>query len=83
MLFNENGILNIDEAISNNPSFKKIMEDGIVTNEELNEQSRKLIDLLQQAEKQFSAEELQLLEQILVESNVLYAVYQKYQLQNI
>ncbi|MBQ8938708.1 MAG: hypothetical protein IJ047_00595 [Paludibacteraceae bacterium] len=83
MLFNENGILNIDEAISNNPSFKKIMEDGIVTNEELNEQSHKLIDLLQQAEKQFSAEELQLLEQILVESNVLYAVYQKYQLQNI
>lgn len=82
MLFDENGILSIDEVISSNPSFLKIMEDGIVTSEELNNQSRKVIILLQQAEKQMSAEDLQLLEQILVESNVLYAVYQKYQLQN-
>ncbi len=82
MLFDENGILSIDEVISSNPSFLKIMEDGIVTSEELNNQSRKVIVLLQQAEKQMSAEDLQLLEQILVESNVLYAVYQKYQLQN-
>ena len=33
MFFNEKGILNIDEIVANNASFKNIMEDGIVTEE--------------------------------------------------
>ena len=31
MFFNEQGMLNLDEAVMNQPTFKKIMEDGIVT----------------------------------------------------
>ena len=42
MFFNQNGILNIDEAILNKESFKKIMEDGIVSEEQL----RDIKDLL-------------------------------------
>ena len=35
MFFNQNGILNIDEAIMNKESFKKIMADGTVTEDEI------------------------------------------------
>ena len=36
MFFNQNGILNIDEAIMNKESFKKIMADGTVTEDYMN-----------------------------------------------
>ena len=51
MFFNEKGILNIDELIMNNASFKKIMEDGIVTEEEIKEQSDKVVALLHDMER--------------------------------
>ena len=41
MFFNEQGMLNLDEAVMNQPTFKKIMEDGIVTEQEVKEQSEK------------------------------------------
>ena len=37
MFFNEEGILNIDEMVVNNASFKAIMEDGVITEEEIKE----------------------------------------------
>ena len=43
MFFNEEGILNIDEAVLETPSYKKIMEDGIVTEEELVNQAQKVV----------------------------------------
>ena len=42
MFFNEQGMLNLDEAVMNQPTFKKIMEDGIVTEQEVKEQSERL-----------------------------------------
>lgn len=83
MLFNENGILTLDEVLMQSPSFQKIMEDGVVTNGELTEQAQKVLDLLHVAEKHFSQEDLEFVEQLLVESNVLFAVYHKYELQSI
>ena len=50
MFFDENGILNIDETVVNTPSFKSIMEDGIVTEEEIKSQSDKVIALLHEFE---------------------------------
>ena len=41
MFFNEQGMLNLDEAVMNQPTFKKIMEDGIVTEQEIKEQSER------------------------------------------
>ena len=75
MFFNEKGILNIDELIMNNASFKKIMEDGIVTEEEIKEQSDKVVALLHDMEKKYSEEQLNEIKDLLVESGVLYAVY--------
>lgn len=83
MFFNENGILNIDEMVVNNASFKKIMEDGIVSEEEIKAQSDKVVTILHEMEAKYKEEELAEIKDLLVESSVLYAVYNYYSIQNI
>ena len=83
MFFNQNGILNIDEAILNKESFKKIMEDGIVTEEEIKEQSEKVIGLFKDIENKFSEEQLRDIKDLLAETSVLYAVYNIYSIQSL
>ena len=83
MFFNEEGILNIDEMIVNNASFKNIMEDGIVTEEEIKTQAEKLVALLHDMEAKYCEEQLAEIKSLLVESSVLYAVYNFYSLQSI
>lgn len=83
MFFNKNGILNIDEAILNKESFKKIMEDGIVSEEEIKEQSEKVIGLFKDIENKFSEEQLRDIKDLLAETSVLYAVYNIYSIQSL
>lgn len=83
MFFNENGILNIDELVVNSASFKKIMEDGVVTEAEIKEHSDKVVALLHTLEQKYSQEQLQEIKDLLVESAVLYAVYNMYSVQSI
>ena len=83
MFFNEDGILNLDEMVVNNASFKNIMEDGIVTEEEIKTQSDKVLALLHDIEAKYDAEQLEEVKNLLVESSVLYAVYNFYSIQNI
>jgi hypothetical protein len=83
MLFNKDGVLILDEDMMVSPSFKQIMEDGVVTSDEIDAQIKKVSDLLHDAEKHFSAEDLECVEHLLVESNVLFAVFNKFQIQNL
>ena len=83
MFFNEEGILNIDEAVLETPSYKKIMEDGIVTEEELVTQAQKVVSMLQTMEKKYNEEQLSEIKALLTESSVLYAVYNIHSIQNI
>lgn len=83
MFFNQNGILNIDEAIMNKESFKKIMADGIVTEDEIKEQSDKVVGLFQEIEKKYSEEQLREIKDLLAEASVLYAVYNIYSIQSL
>lgn len=83
MFFYQNGILNIDEAILNKESFKKIMEDGIVSEEEIKEQSEKVIGLFKDIENKFSEEQLRDIKDLLAETSVLYAVYNIYSIQSL
>lgn len=83
MFFNEEGILNIDEAVLGTPSYKKIMEDGIVTEEELVSQAQKVVSMLQTMEKKYNEEQLSEIKALLTESSVLYAVYNIHSIQNI
>ena len=83
MFFNEEGILNIDEMVVNNESFKNIMEDGTITEEEIKAQSDKVIAMLRDIESKYSKEQVEEIKNLLVESSVLYAVYNIHTIQNI
>ena len=83
MFFNEDGILNIDEMVVNNASFKNIMEDGVVTEEEIKTQSDKVLAMLHDMEAKYSKEQLAEIKSLLAETSVLYAVYNFNSIQNI
>lgn len=83
MIFNAQGFIDIDEMISQEPSFQKIMEDGVVTDEELREQTNRVINLLHEIENRFSEEDQMLVKKLFAETNVLTAIYRYYELQNI
>ena len=83
MFFNEDGILNIDEMVVNNASFKNIMEDGIVTEEEIKAQSDKVVAILHEMEAKYNDEQLKEIKNLIIESSVLYAVYNYYSIKNI
>ena len=83
MLFNEQGFIDIDEMIAQEPSFQKIMQDGIVTDDELRQQSERVISLLHEVENRLSEDNQLLVKRLFAETNVLSAVYHYYSLQNI
>ena len=83
MFFNDEGILNIDEMVADNDSFKNIMEDGAVDEEEIKAQSDKVIALLRNMEAKYSEEQLAEIKNLLVETSVLYAVYNIHSIQSI
>lgn len=83
MFFNKKGILNIDEWVANNDSFKKIMENGIVTDEEVKAQSDKVVSMLKEIEAKYAEAQLAEIKNLLAETSVLYAVYQLNALQTI
>ena len=83
MFFNEEGILNIDEMLVNNASFKAIMEDGVITEEEIKAQSDKVVAMLHDMEAKYNEEQLAEIKNLLVESSVLFAVYNFHSIQSI
>lgn len=83
MLFNEQGFIDIDEMIAKEPSFQKIMDDGVVTSDELSEQTSRVISLLHEVESRFSEEDQLLVKRLFAETNVLSVIYHQYSLQNI
>lgn len=83
MFFNEKGIIDIDEMMAQEPSFQNIMADGMVTEEELRQQSRKVLDLLHEVEQRFSDEDKLFIKKLLAETNVLSAIYRYYEIQKL
>jgi hypothetical protein len=83
MIFNEQGFIDIDEMIAQEPSFQKIMEDGMVTSDELRGQTDRVINLLREVETRLSEEDQLLVKRLFAETNVLSVIYHQYELQNI
>lgn len=83
MIFNEQGFLDIDEMIAQEPTFQIIMEDGVVTDEELRQQTNVVINLLHEVENRFCEEDQLLVKRLFAETNVLSVIYHQYSLQNI
>lgn len=77
--FDESGTLNIDDLIIQQSSFKKIMEDGVVTDEELAEQKERVIALLKKLEQNLSPEQIDQVRELLAEISVLLAVRNIYE----
>lgn len=74
----ETDILLLDEYVVEMPSYKKILEDGIITAEEIKEQSHKVISLLKQLEDMLSPEAKEVATGVLCELAVLYAIERKH-----
>lgn len=74
--FDESGGLNIDDLILQQPSFKKIMEDGVVTEEELTEQKERVIALLKKFEQNSTPEQIDQVRELLAEISVLVSIKQ-------
>ena len=83
MIFNEQGFIDIDEMIAQEPSFQKIMQDGFVTDNELKQQSELVISLLHEVENRLSEDDQLLIKRLFAETNVLTAIYHYHSLQNI
>ena len=83
VFFTEDGSLKINQTIMSQPSFLKIMEDGIVTAEELEEQSQKVLSIFRKIEDTFTNEQKELVQELLVESNVLNAIFKQYSMQMV
>lgn len=83
MIFNEQGFLDIDAMIAADPSFQNIMADGIVTEQELHQQSNTVIGLLREVEQRFNEEDQAFIKRLFVETNVLTTIYHYYELQHM
>ncbi len=81
IFFNEDGSLKINETIMNQPSFIKIMEDGKVTVEEIEEQSERVMALFHKIEDTFTEEQKLLVRDLIVESNVLNTIFKQHGMQ--
>lgn len=82
-LFDENGYLNIGDIVANHPSYKAIMEDGLVTEEELKSQADATIASLHHLQEICNEEQQSAILDAISEMSVLFAVYHNHELQNL
>jgi hypothetical protein len=81
--FNEAGMLNLDELVAQSDSFQKIMEDGVVTDDEVKQQVDRVVAHLHQLETICNAEQIAQMRTAFAELGVLFAVYHYKELQDI
>lgn len=69
--FDESGSLNMDELIMERPSFQRLMADGVVTDEKIDEQGQRVKDLLLEMEPNFTPEQMDQIHDLVAEVSVL------------
>lgn len=74
MFITENGLLDLDSIIINNPSYQKIMEDGIVTDEEIQEQAEKIDSMLKDMKNKYTPEQFAEVQSLIAEVSVLFVL---------
>lgn len=83
IILDDNGFIDLDELVITNESFKNIMQDGIVSNQEVVEQNERVIALLGKVERMCNEEQCQAIRELLAELSVLQVVYHYKDLQSI
>ena len=68
-------ILDLESVMMNNESLKKILEDGVVTENEIKGQVEKVTTLAEQLEQICSEEQLKMIQSLIAEMNALYVAY--------
>lgn len=68
-------ILDLESIMMNNASLMKILEDGIVTEEEIKEQSEKVTTIAAKLEQECNEEQLKMIQSLIAEMNALYVAY--------
>lgn len=72
-LFDEStGLLLLDEMVYAMPSYQKIIEDSIITEDEIVKQSEVVLDLLRQIDRDLQEKDRQLVLKAICEIAVLY-----------
>jgi len=82
-IFDENGLLNISDIVVNHPSYKAIMEDGVVTGQELKDQAAAALTSLRKLQDICNEEQQAAILDAISELSVLFAAYHNYELQDI
>ncbi|PWL58396.1 MAG: hypothetical protein DBY35_12760 [Bacteroidales bacterium] len=82
-LFDKDGILNISDIVVNHPSYKTIMEDGIVTDDELKQQADAAVASLRRLQELCNEEQQSAIVDAISEMAVLFAAYHNYGLQDL
>lgn len=82
-IFDENGFLNISDIVKNQPSYKAIMEDGVVTDQELKGQAEATIASLRKLQSLCNEEQQSAIIEAISEMSVLFAAYHNYELQDL
>ena len=72
---NKIDILDLESIMMNNAPLTKILEDGIVTEEEIKEQSAKVTAIAEKLEQVCSEEQLKMIQALIAEINALYVAY--------
>lgn len=75
-IIDEKGNLNIEDLLLNNLSFQKIIEDGVVTEEEKVAQFKKVISIIKKIEEECSEREIELVRMLLAEFSALLFINQ-------
>ena len=82
-LFDEHGMLNIADIVAENPSYKAIMEDGVVTDQELKDQADATLASLHRLQELCSEEQQDAVLSAITDMSVLFAAYHNYELQQL
>ncbi|MBO5471371.1 MAG: hypothetical protein J5976_02890 [Bacteroidales bacterium] len=72
---NKIDILDLESVMMNNVSLKKILEDGVVTEEEVREQSEKVTAIAENLQQICTEEQLKMIQALIAEMNALYVAY--------
>ncbi len=76
-------MLNISDIVTSHPSYKAIMEDGIVTDQELKDQADATLASLRKLQEICDEEQQNAILDAISEMSVLFAAYHNYQLQDL
>ena len=82
-LFDKNGLLNISDIVANHPSYKAIMADGIVSDDELKAQADATIASLRRLQEICNEAQQSAIVDAISEMAVLFAAYHNYELQDL